>query len=252
VTCSRNRGEAGQLGVRPHPDALDDLAAVRREGRPAGRQPHRRPRRQLALHWLGTLGPDSGLQILARVSRCIGQRFGAALDFPAILAGGDLPSTLDQASRPFAEVARGLLETLGGQYGELAKRLGAALDQNIDTEAPIVARTTVRVVEPSNSPRTALPGGTVTTPTLPPGADTTQPHVWGGVPPRNPNFTGHSELLVELQEQLTRVTTAVTAAVGPDRHQDGPPATPRRRDQSLFSNIAARRRASMLTTVMAR
>jgi tetratricopeptide (TPR) repeat protein len=38
---------------------------------------------------------------------------------------------------------------------------------------------------------------------------TSQPTVWGSIPPRNPNFTGRGELLESLHQRLTAGTTAV-------------------------------------------
>ncbi|MER5220776.1 FxSxx-COOH system tetratricopeptide repeat protein [Streptomyces flaveus] len=42
-----------------------------------------------------------------------------------------------------------------------------------------------------------------------PGDRTSQPRVWGNLPPRNPNFTGRMELLEQLDERLREGTTTV-------------------------------------------
>jgi tetratricopeptide (TPR) repeat protein len=43
----------------------------------------------------------------------------------------------------------------------------------------------------------------------PSGGASEQPRIWGGVPPRNPNFTGRAPLLERLREQLTENPTAL-------------------------------------------
>jgi len=159
-----------------------------------------------------SLGPDTGLHILTKVSKFISQRFGAALDFPAILAGAGVPTMLDEASRPFAEVAQGVLYALGGQYRALARQLTVAL-QRQNSGGSLTMPGDVSATARPLPARSTHPGGTVITPTAPlhQEADQSpaQPAVWGGVPPKNPNFTGRVELLAQLREQLNSKVTAL-------------------------------------------
>ena len=181
----------------------------------------------------GTLRPETGLQILAGVSDFISHRFGGALDFPAILAG-DVPAVVDEANRPFAEVALTVLRTLGGRYRVLADQLASSMRRHpLRTVQPVPMQVRTALPPPQRTPsakpgtaargpgdvpsgtnRRALPpGGTVTTPmhrseggSQPP---INQPAIWGDVPPRNPNFTGRHQLLTALREQLTSKVTAL-------------------------------------------
>jgi tetratricopeptide (TPR) repeat protein len=141
---------------------------------------------------------------------------------------------VDEANRPFAEVALTVLRTLGGRYRTLADRLATSLRrQPLRTlqREPMPVRTLPpqrrraqaanpgpALRGPGDVPvgthrRVLTPGETVTTPTQ--GTEGSnqrpinQPTVWGDVPPRNPNFTGRHQLLTALRQQLTSKVTAL-------------------------------------------
>ncbi|MEV6349951.1 FxSxx-COOH system tetratricopeptide repeat protein [Actinoplanes sp. NPDC051851] len=151
------------------------------------------------------LESGTALRVLSRVSEFIGRRYGAALDFPALVAGVGLPGALDETSRPFAEVAQTVLRTLGGRYENLADQLAEFVrrSEQSGNQNPSPHRRRPRAGLGESA---VFSGGTVSTSPLP---GTQQPVVWGGVPPRNPNFTGRADLLLSLREQLTSKVTAV-------------------------------------------
>lgn len=161
------------------------------------------------------LEPDAALRVLSRVSEFIGRRLGAALDFPALLAGAGAPVRLDESSRPFAEVAQTVLRSLGGRYETLANQLTDAVGrmQPFGTAEPDAYAGWTRRARRESGSGIVFNGGTVpsSTPsgTAEFGQAPAQPTVWGGVPPRNPNFTGREDLLASLHEQLTSKVTAV-------------------------------------------
>src|SRR5262249_53721959 len=69
------------------------------------------------------------LEVLRAVSGHIAGRFGATLDFTALLPdpNGDGQAMIPTGSRPFAEAAATLLAGLGGRYAARARSLVTAL-----------------------------------------------------------------------------------------------------------------------------
>ncbi|GLZ29916.1 hypothetical protein Lesp02_21060 [Lentzea sp. NBRC 105346] len=134
---------------------------------------------------LADLSSPDALQVLAKVSDFVTRRLGSTLDFRALLTGTAPVPGLSELGRPFAEVAQEVLRRLGGRYADAAARL----DRVISPEKP--------------SGRNGR----------------SQPAIMGGVPPRNPNFTGRRELLTRLRRLLTsngaRVALLPSASHGP-------------------------------------
>jgi hypothetical protein len=81
---------------------------------------------------------QDALRTLRAVSRYVGERFGQARDFRALLSGADIEGefVISTGSRPFAEVAEQVLRSLGGSYTQSAQRLAAALGRSSPGDLP--------------------------------------------------------------------------------------------------------------------
>lgn len=142
---------------------------------------------------LGELPKPDTLTVLSRVSTFVTGRFGSPLDFRALLADDALPDVIPELGQPFAEVAYDVLTRLGGHYAEAADRLRRMAE---------IAR--VRDLAQGGKSRYKPPVQSLdsTAVATRPAILDDQPAVMGGVPPRNPHFTGRADLLLALREML--------------------------------------------------
>ncbi|TYB45277.1 FxSxx-COOH system tetratricopeptide repeat protein [Actinomadura chibensis] len=152
---------------------------------------------------LSGLGRAEALGVLRSVWDVVRGRWGSSQDFPALLrAVGEGAEDLRQ-DPPFAQVAARVLARLGGRYARLAERLAEA----------------ARDPAPPGPPPSGSEGATRDEPDDEDTRDTREgpaPLLGGGLPPRNPHFTGRDTLLRDIG---TKVSTAVTSLL---------PADPRR------------------------
>ncbi|MFE0462483.1 FxSxx-COOH system tetratricopeptide repeat protein [Kitasatospora sp. NPDC058965] len=104
---------------------------------------------------------------------------------------------------PYLQIELAALRALSGRFLRRAHALQAAL-QAFDAQQSRRART---------DPTTTHTGGpqvsSLATAVSVEGERPAQPRVWGGIPPRNPNFTGRLALLALLEDRLRQGTTAV-------------------------------------------
>ncbi|MGW0598666.1 FxSxx-COOH system tetratricopeptide repeat protein [Streptomyces sp. NPDC002776] len=159
-------------------------------------------------------------QELRRVVGLVGEALGPSAhrlwQVPELLAGRKLPRPLgtDPETRAWAAPQIAVLHALSGPHAAQARALErmtavsrphAAIRQD-SVRAPSHLRKQEDLVnQPSTppQPRTDIPPGTPPDP-----ADRRTgrgtPAVWGNVPPRNPNFTGRTELLDALHRRLRK------------------------------------------------
>jgi hypothetical protein len=171
------------------------------------------------------LSRQDRLTVLTRVSDFISARLGSPTEFRAFLAAEPAASDVLLKDPPFARVALHVLRDMGGRYREAAERLrGRSLALSADTPPRDVdempgkqpglphAETSVIDLSPDSessgdpvvvsppSPFTAVDRAEHT------GEDSRQPAIFGGVPYRNPHFTGRQEALERLQAMLQHGT----------------------------------------------
>jgi hypothetical protein len=161
---------------------------------------------------LARLTRSEALRVLAEVSIFVTERLGMPVDFLAVLTTNNLPPPVVERSQPFALVALHVLRALGGVYAEkadlLERQLGGPIsDSSMISEDAESSPTTLQG-DATAAPTDLRNGDYVTTPEVrtPRGytgqSDTHATVQGGGVPPRNVNFTGRTDLLRQLRETL--------------------------------------------------
>ncbi|TYC17376.1 FxSxx-COOH system tetratricopeptide repeat protein [Actinomadura syzygii] len=151
---------------------------------------------------LGGLGRAEALGVLRSVWDVVRGRWGSSQDFPALLRAVREGSEDLRQDPPFAQVAARVLARLGGRYARLAERLAEAARGPAPTGPPPSASEGAARDEPDDDTRDAR--------------DVPAPLLGGGLPSRNPDFTGRDVLLRDVG---TKLPTAVTSLL---------PADPRR------------------------
>jgi hypothetical protein len=160
------------------------------------------------------------ITVLAKVSDFITARLGSPMDFRAFLAAEDSAAAVLMQDPPFARVALRVLSDMGGRYREAAERLQRRSAFPIafpDTPGSEMTKKPTPIIQDSPgmpaSPRPVLGDSVVTSaPSVLPALErplevAKQPTIFGGVPYRNPHFTGRVELLEQLHVRLVHGTT---------------------------------------------
>ncbi|MET9441510.1 FxSxx-COOH system tetratricopeptide repeat protein [Streptomyces sp. NPDC006610] len=148
-----------------------------------------------------------------------------ALTDPAAPADDPLEAVpvprVTRANVAFLRVELAALRALSGRFLPRAERLARALRAydrkntvSLTKGVPAPAAREQGDGSTSTGSETPSEGATdmSTTQTQPPAVESgrsTQPRVWGNIPPRNPNFTGRVDLLERLTERLREGTTTV-------------------------------------------
>ncbi len=157
---------------------------------------------------LGYLTPAEALRVLAEVSAFVAERLGMPVDFLAVVTTNKLPLPLVERSQPFALVTLQVLRALGGVYAEKADLLECQMmsppispEDSPPSLPTLQANFTTPFTDPGNGDDVTSPGTQITHGYK--GQPGTQAAArGGGVPPRNVNFTGRTDLLRQLRETL--------------------------------------------------
>ncbi|MFE0254073.1 FxSxx-COOH system tetratricopeptide repeat protein [Streptomyces sp. NPDC059010] len=155
------------------------------------------------------------LQVIDLVGEALGPSGRGLWRVPGLLADRDdaPPRPVNEETRLWAEAEIAVLHALSGPHAaqarvlehEILRSAAQGSDRGVTHSAPAPSPSHLRkqedlVNEPSNTPKPR----TDTTPGSEPAQRSGTPAVWGGVPPRNPNFTGREELLEALHRRLRR------------------------------------------------
>ncbi|SEG16301.1 Tetratricopeptide repeat-containing protein [Thermomonospora echinospora] len=144
---------------------------------------------------LGALGRGEAVRVLREVWEVIRIRWGSVLDFPALLRAMEQGSGALSVDPPFARVTAQVLARLGGRYTAIAERLTADRGPGASLPSDDVEEDEAAAGPPASRTR-------------PPRA--AEPVIRGGLPPRNPDFTGRDELLPEIRRRLDDGVTVLT------------------------------------------
>lgn len=158
---------------------------------------------------LGSLRRSAAKRVLREVWNIVRDRLDSPFDFPALLSAIPTGASGLPQDQPFAQVAAQVLVRLGGRYAEIAQQLIAAQPDI----APRVEEPGTRRALPGTSGNAAT-GQSASSPTL-----ARPDSLRGGLPPRNPNFTGRNALLSEIEELLG--SSMVTALLPSTPHGMG-------------------------------
>ncbi|RKN41502.1 tetratricopeptide repeat protein [Micromonospora endolithica] len=159
-----------------------------------------------------------------RVWRALADRLGgtrpALAEWSAVLDAPDDrpvgPGTSDTTG--LLHIERSVLHALSGRYLARARRLDQLLEPDTPDESGTLSppgaghgSVMMSVGEEADAPRSLATEGAGLTSSTPTDSATPAhtPAVWGNVPPRNPNFTGRADLLVQLYQQVQGGPTAV-------------------------------------------
>lgn len=147
---------------------------------------------------LSGLTRSDALRVLGRVWEVVRERLGSPLDFPALLRALEETAAPLQDDLPFAQVAAHVLRRIGGRYRDIAARLAVA---------------SAAAGPPSGAVAVAA-AGRLTPPYAPveDGPPTAGPLIGGGLPSRNPDFTGRDALLRDVRDRLPDLVTALLPA----------------------------------------
>ncbi|MFD4976086.1 FxSxx-COOH system tetratricopeptide repeat protein [Streptomyces sp. NPDC058424] len=181
-----------------------------------------------------TFGPDNRQELLAlsrrrdtvRVLHDVRALIAPRVTEPVLPGAGDPPEAapvprVTRHNVAFLRVELAALRALSGRFLPQAERLARAL-REYDRENTVSLRKGADPRPGHTAPRaydTTAEGATaMSTTQQEPAVESgrsTQPRVWGNIPPRNPNFTGRVDLLERLSERMREgaTTTVLPEAI---------------------------------------
>ncbi|WP_119727839.1 FxSxx-COOH system tetratricopeptide repeat protein [Thermomonospora amylolytica] len=141
---------------------------------------------------LGALNRGEAIRVLREVWETMRSRWGSVLDFQALLSAVEQGDGAPPLDPPFAQVTARVLARLGGRYTAIAERLAAG---RADGEAGPDPDGDTADRAPDRPPVRRRPGAA--------------PVLGGGLPPRNPDFTGRDRLLHRTRDRLREAVTVL-------------------------------------------
>ncbi|WP_141582125.1 FxSxx-COOH system tetratricopeptide repeat protein [Actinomadura sp. WMMA1423] len=159
---------------------------------------------------LGGIGRAEAMSVLRNVWNVVRGRWGSTQDFPALLRAVQQGTEDLRQDPPFAQVAARVLARLGGRYAQIAERLARAA---ADGPGPAAHDDTPPDDAPPDDPPpdpTGAPVGEGLTRKGPEERDA--PLRGGGLPARNPDFTGRDALLRDIRADLSGAVTCLLPA----------------------------------------